>query len=142
MAPTTNKNSRQRRNEESNEANNEETKAPLLLPAARSSAPGIQVYKHGDLPNNRPIGIDTLEISETLSIFGNRPVSKSHLKILEMVGNRPVMASEMLVSEFFDMSGHRPVGVSGLVVTEVYGLNRPVASNDTDDSGILMGYLD
>lgn len=132
--------------------------------ASDTKATGIQLYLpqhlHDNRPvgpddftisetvsmsGNRPIGISTLHISETYGIVGNRPIESSDLEVVATVGRRPIGASTMQVSEMFSMSGARPVGVSNLHIDEVYstmGGNRPIASNEIDDSSTLMGFLD
>lgn len=131
--------------------------------ASDAKATGIQLYLPPALPHrpigpndftvseivsisgNRPIGVNTLHISETYGIVGNRPVEASDLEVVATLGRRPIGASTMQVSEMFSMSGARPVGVSTLHIDEVYstmGGNRPIASNDIDDSSTLMGFLD
>jgi len=65
--------------------------------------------------------------------------------VVGTLGNRPIGSSAMQVSEMFSMSGARPIGISTLHIDEVYstmGGNRPIASNDIDDSSVLMGFLD
>lgn len=133
-------------------------------PATDAKATGIQLYQpqhlHDNRPvgpddftisetvsmsGNRPIGTSTLHISETYGIVGNRPVESSDLEVVGTLGRRPIGASVLQVSEMFSMSGARPIGVSLLHIDEVYstmGGNRPIASNEIDDSSSLMGFLD
>ena len=135
------------------------------LPAtSEAKSAGIQLYRpqhlHDNRPvgpddftisetvsmsGNRPIGISTLHISETYGIVGNRPVEASTFEVVATLGRRPIGASTMQVSEMFSMSGARPVAISNLHIDEVYstmGGNRPIASNEIDDSSTLMGFLD
>jgi len=129
-----------------------------------AKATGIQLYQpqylHDNRPvgpddftisetvsmsGNRPIGTSTLHISETYGIVGNRPVEASDLEVVGTIGRRPIGSSAMQVSEMFSMSGARPIGISNLHIDEVYstmGGNRPIASNEIDDSSALMGFLD
>lgn len=129
-----------------------------------AKATGIQLYQPPHLHDNRPvgpddftiseivsisgdrpIGISTLHISETYGIVGNRPVESSDFEVVATLGNRPIGSSAMQVSEMFSMSGARPIGISTLHIDEVYstmGGNRPIASNEIDDSSALMGFLD
>ena len=80
------------------------------------------------LPQNRPIQPSSLEIVHTYSSVGsNRPVSKGTIDFSSSIaisGNRPIAASTLQVSESYIMG------------------NRPVASNESDDTAALMGYLD
>ena len=80
------------------------------------------------LPQNRPIEPSSLEIVHTYSSVGSdRPVSKGTVEFsssLTISGNRPIAASTLQVSESYVMG------------------NRPVASNESDETTALMGYLD
>ena len=80
------------------------------------------------LPQNRPIEPSSLEIVHTYSSVGSdRPVAKGTVEFsssLVISGNRPIAASTLQVSESFIMG------------------NRPVASNESDETTALMGYLD
>ena len=80
------------------------------------------------LPQNRPIEPSHLEVVNTYSSVGsNRPVTKGTVEFsssLAISGNRPIAASTLQVSDSYIMG------------------NRPVASNEADDTAILMGYLD
>ena len=80
------------------------------------------------LPQNRPIEPSSLEIVHTYSSVGsNRPVSKGTIDFSSSIaisGNRPIAASTLRVSESYIMG------------------NRPVASNESDDTAALMGFLD
>jgi hypothetical protein len=81
------------------------------------------------LPENRPIEPSHLEIVHTYSSVGSdRPVSKGTVKFnssIAISGNRPIAASTLQVSDTYIVMG-----------------NRPVASNESDESGVLMGYID
>ena len=80
------------------------------------------------LPQNRPIEPSSLEIVNTYSSVGsNRPVSKGTIEFSSSItisGNRPIAASTLQVSESYIMG------------------NRPIASNESDETTALMGYLD
>ena len=80
------------------------------------------------LPQNRPIEPSHIDIVHTYSSVGSdRPVSKGTVEFsssLVISGNRPIAASTLQVSDSFIMG------------------NRPVASNESDDTASLMGYLD
>ena len=80
------------------------------------------------LPQNRPIEPSSLEIVHTYSSVGsNRPVSKGTIDFSSSIaisGNRPIAASTLQVSESYIMG------------------NRPVASNESDETDSLMGFLD
>lgn len=80
------------------------------------------------LPQNRPIEPSSIKIVHTYSSVGSdRPVSKGTVEFsssLTISGNRPIAASTLQVSDSYVMG------------------NRPVASNESDDTAALMGYLD
>ena len=91
----------------------------------KSSA--LSVQPRSLLPQNRPIEPSHIEIVDTYSSVGsNRPVSKSSINF----------SSSMIIS------GNRPIAASTLKISESYMGNRPVASNESDDTAALMGYLD
>jgi hypothetical protein len=95
----------------------------------------------------RPIAASDLEIAETISVSGIRPIGVSHLHIVDTVnimGVRPIGANLIDVVDSINLSGIRPIASSALVVSETYSVmgNRPVASNNTDDSEMIMGFLD
>jgi hypothetical protein len=81
------------------------------------------------LPENRPIEPSHLEIVHTYSSVGSdRPVSKGTVEFTSSMvisGNRPIAASTLQVSDTYIVMG-----------------NRPVASNESDETGVLMGYID
>ena len=105
-----------------------DTKAKTTATAAkeeRSSA--LSVQPRSLLPQNRPIEPSHIEIVNTYSSVGsNRPVSKGSVDF----------SSSMVIS------GNRPIAASTLKISESYMRNRPVASNESDDTATLMGYLD
>ena len=77
----------------------------------------------------------------------NRPIEPSHLEVVNTyssVGsNRPVTKGEVEFSSSLAISGNRPIAASTLQVSDSYIMgNRPVASNEADDTAVLMGYLD
>jgi len=80
------------------------------------------------LPQNRPIEPSHLEIVNTYSSVGsNRPVTKGTVDFtssLTISGSRPIAASTLQVSDSFIMG------------------NRPVASNESDETTVLLEYLD
>ena len=79
------------------------------------------------LPQNRPIEPSHIEIVNTYSSVGsNRPVSKGTVEF----------------SSSLAISGNRPIAVSTLKISESYMNNRPIASNESDETAVLMGYLD
>ena len=87
----------------------------------------LSVQPKSMLPQNRPVEPSHLEIVNTYSSVGsNRPVTKGTIDF----------ASSMVIS------GNRPIAASTLKISESYMGNRPVASNEADDTAALMGYLD
>ena len=80
------------------------------------------------LPQNRPIEPSHIDIVHTYSSVGSdRPVSRGTVDFSSSIaisGNRPIAASTLQVSDSFIMG------------------NRPVASNESDDTATLLEYLD
>ena len=77
----------------------------------------------------------------------NRPIEPSHLEVVNTyssVGsNRPVTKGTVDFSSSLAISGNRPIAASTLQVSESYIMgNRPIASNEADDTAVLMGFLD
>ena len=76
----------------------------------------------------------------------NRPIEPSHLDIVHTyssVGSdRPVSKGTVDFSSSITISGDRPIAASTLKISESYMRNRPVASNESDETAALMGYLD
>ncbi|MBW4654305.1 MAG: hypothetical protein KME20_14915 [Kaiparowitsia implicata GSE-PSE-MK54-09C] len=111
----------------------------------------------------RPVGPGAIEIAESYSSAGVRPIAASHLDIYGTILNgRPIMSSDIRVLDT-TMPGHRPVFSSNISVREDLSLpggrpifssdaelmeapllpgGRPIATNETADSETLMGYLD
>ena len=80
------------------------------------------------LPQGRPIEPSHIDVVHTYSSVGSdRPVTKGVVDFSSSIaisGNRPIASSTLQVSDTFIMG------------------NRPVASNESDDTALLMGYLD
>ena len=95
---------------------------------AKEQALALSVQPKSMLPQNRPIEPSHLQIVNTYSSVGsNRPVSKGTVEFSSSIvisGNRPIAASTLQVSDSYIMG------------------NRPVASNESDETTALMGYLD
>jgi hypothetical protein len=95
----------------------------------------------------RPIAGSDLQVAETLSVAGIRPISASNLEVVETInimGIRPIGANTINIVDSINLSGIRPISSSALVISDSYSVmgNRPVASNFTDDSDLLMGFID
>lgn len=63
----------------------------------------------------------------------------------EAGADHPIMAAHQVIVSTFYMAGERPVVASELDVKDYYmamGNQRPVASNQIDDTPTLMGFLD
>jgi hypothetical protein len=121
----------------------------------------IQLSKAGRI-TDRPVAPDDMEIAETyseagirpigvshLEVFGTilngRPIAASHLQVLDYApGQRPVFANEVTYREDLTLPGGRPVVTSdpSLMETSLLPGGRPIASNAIDDSENLMGFLD
>lgn len=116
-------------------------------PAAEA---GLTIHEEGELEiaesyseaGIRPIGVSHLEVYGT--ILNNRPVSASHLQVIEYIGNRPIFASEIVVCDALTLPGGRPIVASDsrLMEANLITGGRPIASNDIGDGEVLMGYLD
>ncbi len=110
------------------------------------SPSNFQVKGFFDDAGHRPVGADSFQIVHTIRDSGVRPVGASLVKIdssTEFLG-RPVGADSFQIVHTIRDSGVRPVGASLVKIdgsTQFIG-NRPVASNELDDSAVLMGYLD
>ncbi len=104
-----------------------DTKAKATAAAKEDKSLALSVQPKTMLPQNRPIEPSSLKIVNTYSSVGSdRPVSKGTVEF-----------NSSLV-----ISGNRPIAASTLKITESYMNNRPVASNEADDTAVLMGYLD
>jgi hypothetical protein len=107
---------------------------------------GIQLYREGGLPGNRPIGLSNFEISNSINLSGNRPVEASNFIVADTLsssGIRPIGASLIHVSQTMHISGNRPITESTVLMNcdHLMG-NRPISSNEGDDTDGLMGFLD
>ncbi|MDX2239557.1 MAG: hypothetical protein NW224_02630 [Leptolyngbyaceae cyanobacterium bins.302] len=112
---------------------------------------------------NRPVMPSEIEVAETMSVAGvrpiaashlelagsflnGRPIEASHLKVHEMLGNSPIFESEFKMVEGAMLPGNRPILASSpeLLAGSMLPGNRPIASNETVDPepAVLMGYLD
>ncbi|MBD1842209.1 hypothetical protein H6F89_02045 [Cyanobacteria bacterium FACHB-63] len=110
---------------------------------------------------NRPIMSDDFEVAGTIQSAGIRPIEASHMAIYGTIMNgRPVMSSSLKVAEM--LPGNRPIFYSdfhavegsetfgrpvmasepGLLSADRHMGDRPVFSNDLDDSTTLMGFID
>lgn len=106
---------------------------------------GLQLYKTSNLPGNRPIAASTLKLAENNPMYGNRPVSASTFQVVDTMnssGIRPISQSAIEVADTLKVSGLRPIAASHLIVYDRLMGNRPIASNEIDDSTELMGFLD
>ncbi|GAX38279.1 hypothetical protein [Nodularia sp. NIES-3585] len=95
----------------------------------------------------RPIGSSDLQIAGTVNISGIRPIGVSTLTVADTVnimGIRPIGAHTFEIVDTMNLSGIRPIGSSLLAISDSYSSfgNRPTAPNETDESGIMMGFLD
>lgn len=95
----------------------------------------------------RPIGSSDLQIAGTVQISGIRPIGVSTLIVADTVnimGIRPIGAHTFEIVDTMNLSGIRPIGASTLVISDSYSSfgNRPTAPNITDESELLMGFID
>lgn len=128
-------------------------KAGKLELASKPQPPeetGLAVHQDGELEvaesyseaGIRPIEASHLEVYGT--IMNNRPVEVSHLQVIEYIGNRPIFASELVVCDDLTLPGGRPIVASDPHLMNSHQITggRPIASNDLGDGSTLMGYLD
>lgn len=105
-----------------------DTKAKTAATTTKeNNSSALSVQPTALLPQNRPIEPSSLEIVNTYSSVGS---------------NRPVTKGTIDFSSSIVISGNRPIAASTLKITESYMNNRPVASNESDETAILMGYID
>ena len=103
-----------------------DTKAKATA-AKEEKSLALSVQPKTMLPQNRPIEPSHIEIVNTYSSVGSdRPVSKGTVEFTSSLA----------------ISGNRPIAVSTLKISESYMNNRPIASNESDETAVLMGYLD
>lgn len=113
------------------------------LSLSRSKEPKGEIeVSNFSIAGLRPIAPSNLEVFAT--ILNNRPITASHLRVVEHFGSRPIFASDMLVLEDLTLPGGRPIMVSDPRLLQASSLpgGRPIAANDIDDSEGLMGYID
>jgi hypothetical protein len=113
---------------------------------------------------NRPVGPGPIDIAETISVAGVRPIASSNMEVFgTILNNRPIMASNVRVAEADALADRRPIFSSELVVRDDLTLpggrpimasdphllqatllpgGRPIASNEMPETEELMGYID
>jgi hypothetical protein len=119
-------------------------------PEPAAAETGLAVHASGELEvaesyseaGVRPIEVSHLEVYSM--IFNNRPVSASQLQVVEYVGSRPVFASEIVICDDLTLPGGRPIVASDARLMEASLITggRPIASNEMGEGDALMGYLD
>lgn len=98
-------------------------------------------------PNAARPGLQ-LKLSTEHQLPGNRPVEANHLQIFKtfssMGAERPITKSTLNTTGEIILSGSRPISAKTLQISETYSVmgNRPVASNQIDNPTTLMGYID
>ncbi|MEP0917769.1 hypothetical protein NC981_13130 [Leptolyngbya sp. DQ-M1] len=139
---------------------------PELIEATATPAEGngsaLEILSLPSLSaGNRPIMSDDFEVAGTIQSAGIRPIEASHMAIYGTIMNgRPIMSSNLKVAEM--LPGNRPIFYSdfhavegsetlgrpvmasepGLLSANRHMGDRPVFSNDLDDSTALMGFID
>ena len=113
------------------------TEIKVTTPKSKATTKSVETAKEQAL---------ALSVSKPL-LPQNRPIEPSHLQIVNTyssVGsNRPVSKGTVEFSSSIVISGNRPIAASTLQVSDSYIMgNRPVASNESDETTALMGYLD
>lgn len=124
----------------------------------------IQLRQPVAMVMDRPVMPSEIEVTETITAAGVRPIAASHLQLAgsflngrpieatglvvrEMLpGSRPVFASEFKAVEGLTLLNNRPIMTSDpmLMSSSMLPGGRPIASNDIvdPDPATLMGYLD
>lgn len=122
------------------ETNGREESGLVLRPEASE----IEVAETFTSAGLRPIAASHMEIFGT--ILNNRPIMASHLQVLDysIPGHRPIFTSDIVVRDDLTLPGGRPIVASDPKLLEaslIMGA-RPIASNEIDDSEVLMGFID
>jgi hypothetical protein len=131
---------------------------PVVLPTASDSQPispkqpkgelkvlGKKASAKGEIVPVLPTDANEFEVYKSMNVAGIRPIAATSLHIVgsyDSAGHRPIGADEFEVSATINVSGLRPIAASHLHITDHLTGNRPVASNEIDDSATLMGYID
>lgn len=124
----------------------------------------IQLRQPVAMVMDRPVMPSEIEVAETITAAGVRPIAASHLQLAgsflngrpieatslvvhEMLpGSRPIFASDFKAVEGLTLLNNRPIMASDpmLMSSSMLPGGRPIASNDTvdPDAATLMGYLD
>jgi hypothetical protein len=128
-----------------------------------SEQSSIALHQPVAMVGDRPVMPSEIEVAETISVAGVRPIAVSHLvlagsylngrpieassvRVLDMLpGDRPIFDSGFRAVEGAILPGHRPIMASPRELLEASMLpgNRPIAPNENDpEPAVLMGYLD
>lgn len=152
---------------EQSEAMSSDNVVKITARPVQSEAQGkqgsIQLHQQASLSGfNRPVMSSEMEVVETYSEAGLRPIAASHLQVYgtmlnnrpiacsslrlydTLPGSRPIFYSEIQMIEGTGLPGDRPIMVSPAALLEGSTLpgNRPIASNEIDEPDTLMGFLD
>jgi hypothetical protein len=111
----------------------------------RYVAPGdIEVAESFTSAGVRPVAASHLEVFGT--ILNGRPIEASPLQIMDYgMGQRPIFNTDLVIRDDLTLPGGRPIMASDEALLDAPLLmgGRPIAANDVDpESGTLMGYLD
>lgn len=164
-AETTSEAKSEPKSEPKSEAKPEVTTALSVQPPAEKPAKRepVQITASGSI-FDRPIGPGSIEIYESISVAGMRPIASSDLKVYATIlndrpimasdievldvtipGQRPVFSSSLVVRDDLTLPGGRPIIASDvrLLEAELLPGGRPIASNDIDnDMEDFIGYID
>jgi hypothetical protein len=118
-----------------------ELRAPHQMAEPSGAIEIAETYSEAGI---RPISVSHLEVFGT--ILNGRPIAASHLHVMDysLPGQRPVFASDMIIRDALTLPGGRPVVASDprLMESSLLPGGRPIASNQIDDSETLMGFID
>lgn len=112
---------------------------------------------------NRPVGPAQIEVAESISSAGVRPIAASHMEVYGTIlndrpimassiqvadttvpGGRPIFASDIIVRDDLTLPGGRPIFASreDLLEAPLLPGGRPIAANEEVETEVLMGFID
>jgi len=112
---------------------------------------------------NRPVGPAQIEVAESISSAGVRPIAASHMEVYGTIlndrpimassiqvadtpvpGGRPIFASDIIVRDDLTLPGGRPIFASreDLLDAPLLPGGRPIAANEEVETEVLMGFID
>ncbi|MEP0930650.1 hypothetical protein NDI52_23165 [Leptolyngbya sp. PL-A3] len=138
------------------------TKTEAKETSALAVAKNAEMQPSGSIWN-RPVGPGQIEVAESISVAGVRPIAASHMEIFGTIlndrpiqashiqvadttipGGRPIFTSEIVIRDDLTLPGGRPIFASDARLMDAPLLpgGRPIADNELEDGELLMGYID